>query len=81
MNALMPQIVALIERALDKPAQSLDAQAAMDQTPGWDSLKTMEIVVAVERHFQTTFSAQQMMSMDSAASICDALIANGVGQG
>lgn len=42
MNALMPQIVALIERALDKPAQSLDAvQAAMDQTPGWDSLKTM----------------------------------------
>jgi acyl carrier protein len=73
MNALMPQIVALIERALDKPA--------MDQTPGWDSLKTMEIVVAVERHFQTTFSAQQMMSMDSAASICDALIANGVGQG
>ena len=78
MNALMPQIVALIERALDKPAQSLDAQAAMDQTPGWDSLKTMEIV---ERHFQTTFSAQQMMSMDSAASICDALIANGVGQG
>ena len=47
MNALMPQIVALIERALDKPAQSLDAQAAMDQTPGWDSLKTMEIVVAV----------------------------------
>lgn len=78
MNALMAQLVSQIERALDLPAQSLDAEAAMDETRGWDSLKTMEIVVAVERHFQTTFSATQMMAMDSARSIYAALVANGL---
>ena len=35
MNALMPQIVALIERALDKPAQSLDAQAGLRPFADW----------------------------------------------
>lgn len=79
MSALMLQTLSIIERALDKPPLSLDSNAAMDETQGWDSLKTMEIVVAIERHFQTTFSAQQMMSMDSATSICEALVANGVG--
>lgn len=79
MNPLMAQIVSLIERALDKPAQTLTADAAMDETQGWDSLKTMEIVVAVERHFQTTFSATQLMSIDSAAAIYEALVSKGVG--
>lgn len=78
MNPLMAQIVSLIERALGLPAQSLDAEAAMDETRGWDSLKTMEIVVAVERHFQTTFSATQMMAMDSAKTIHEALVSNEV---
>jgi acyl carrier protein len=81
MSTLMAQILSIIERALDKAPQTLDPDAAMDETQGWDSLKTMEIVVAIERHFQTTFSAQQMMSMDSANSIYEALAANGVGQG
>lgn len=78
MNNTMTAIVALLEQSLGKPPGSLDDSAAMDLTDGWDSLKTMEIVIAVERFFQTSFSARQMMDMDSAASIHAALVHNGV---
>lgn len=74
MNNTMTSILALLEQSLGKPPGSLDDSAAMDLTDGWDSLKTMEIVIAVERHFQASFSARQMMDMDSAMSIHAALL-------
>lgn len=78
MSALIQQIVTLIEVALNKPAASLDTDAAMDLTEGWDSLKTMEIMIAVEKHFNTMFSARQMMMLDSAQAFRDALLQNGI---
>ena len=78
MNSLMEEILALLAGALGKEPATLDADTAMDVTDGWDSLKTMEIVITMERHFQTTFTARQMMALDSARSIHDALQRNGV---
>jgi acyl carrier protein len=75
----MQQVLALIEQALGQAAGSLDDSAALDLTAGWDSLKTMELVLAVEQHFATTFSARQMMALDSAQALCAALRANGAG--
>ena len=77
MTTTMQQVLALIEQALGQPAGSLDHSAGLDITAGWDSLKTMEVVLAVEQHFATTFTARQMMALDSAATICAALQANG----
>lgn len=78
MTTTMQQVLALIEAALGKPPGSLDDGAALDLTEGWDSLKTMEVVCAVEQRFGTTFTARQMMALDSAQSICEALESNGM---
>ncbi len=78
MSMLMEQIISLVESALGKAPSSLDASAAMDITEGWDSLKTMEILIAVEKQFQITFSAKQMMALDSIGSIHDTLLSMGV---
>jgi len=78
MTQTMQQVLALIEQALGQPPGKLDDGAALDLTEGWDSLKTMEIVVAVEQRFGTTFSARQMMAIDAAQAICDALAAQGL---
>lgn len=78
MNPTLDAVLRLIAQALDQPAGSLDASAALDLSPGWDSLKTMEILVAVEQHFGVAFTARQMMALDSAQAICAALAACGV---
>jgi acyl carrier protein len=78
MTSLMQEILRLLAESLGKDPASLDVDAAMDVTDGWDSLKTMEIIIAMERHFQTSFTARQMMTMDSAQSIHDALQLKGM---
>jgi len=80
MTPTMHQVLALIEQALGRAPGSLDAGAQLDITEGWDSLKTMEVVLAVEQHFGTQFSARQMMALDSAAALCAALADNGVAE-
>jgi len=78
MNILMERIIAVVAGVLNVSVADLDENAAMDVTDGWDSLKTMEIVIAIERNFQLVFTAQQMMAQDSVRSIYDALIQSGV---
>ena len=77
MNASKARIVVLTDKALGKDTGSPDETADMDETPGWDSLKTIEAVVTVERHFSTTFAANQMMTLDSAPALQAALVQNG----
>jgi acyl carrier protein len=77
MNAVTRQLIDLIERELGKAPGTLGEDAAMDLTDGWDSLKTMEIVIAVERAFDFSFSAKQMMSLSSVGAFRSALLQAG----
>jgi len=75
-KVLLAQIVILIENVLGAEKGELNEEAAMDTTKGWDSLKTMEIVIVVEEHFGVTFTAKQLMGLVSAQSIYSALMEN-----
>ena len=77
MNTTMNTIVNLIEHVLNKDPGSLNDSAAMDITAGWDSLKMMEIVIAIERSFETTFTLKQIRKLDSAQGFYRALLENG----
>jgi acyl carrier protein len=56
---------------LDKREVTLELSP---QTSGkWDSLKNMELIIAVESHFGIKFGAADIARLDSVKGYCDAL--------
>ncbi len=47
-HALLKQVMATV---LEVDAASLDERSSMDNVPGWDSLKQMNLVLALEESF------------------------------
>lgn len=74
----LEQLTAAIAGALGRPGIALDLDAGMDVTAGWDSLKNMEVLLAVEAAFQTRFTAEELMSLQSVRGLHQALQAKGL---
>jgi acyl carrier protein len=49
--------------ALNLDDWELDEQTTASQVPGWDSLSYVNILVAVEKHFQVRFSNLEVLRL------------------
>ena len=47
------------------PVETLDEASSPDSVPGWDSLKHMNLVLALEEEFGIRFGDDQVMQMSS----------------
>jgi acyl carrier protein len=69
----------LVSKALRLPADSpVSDTLTMAETRSWDSLAHMELVLAVEEHYQVNLSADEIVAMTSIAGIVAVLRARGV---
>ncbi|MBL8200617.1 MAG: acyl carrier protein [Chromatiales bacterium] len=78
MARALSDLLAAIASVLGPHAAPLDLDAALDVTPGWDSLKNMEILLQVEGLFHVRFSAEELMSLQSVRGIYQCLRAKGL---
>lgn len=51
--------------ALNLDDWELDEQTTASQVPGWDSLSHVNVIVAVEKHFQVRFSNLEVLRLKS----------------
>lgn len=77
MNTLEQTVTAVVEQVLKQPAGTLDLDAGMGVTEGWDSLVMMEIVVAVEKQYGTQFDPETLYEMVFVRDLVAALQAQG----
>jgi len=49
--------------ALNLDDWELDEQTTASQVPGWDSLSHVNVIVAVEKHFQIRFSNLEVLRL------------------
>jgi acyl carrier protein len=49
--------------ALNLDDWELDEQTTSSQVPGWDSLSHVNVIVAVEKHFQVRFSNLEVLRL------------------
>ncbi|MGA8222304.1 MAG: acyl carrier protein [Candidatus Acidiferrales bacterium] len=49
--------------ALNLDDWELDEQTTASQVPGWDSLNHVNVIVAVEKHFQVRFSNLEVLRL------------------
>jgi acyl carrier protein len=63
---------------LEVPLESVDDNVTMQNTDTWDSLRHMEIVVAIEEKFGVDFEALELMELTSLRDIMRMLGTKGV---
>lgn len=74
---LETRIRTAILKALAAPAEHAAAPLAMGTTPGWDSMGHMNVVLALEAEFKTSFPAYRLPELVDVPSIARVLRSRG----
>lgn len=74
----MNRLTGLVASLLRLPSDAVTRGLAMKDTETWDSLRHMELVVALEETFGVTLSGDEIAAMTSVGAIEDTLRAKGV---
>lgn len=67
-----PIVLVVLATLLKGPFEA-GADITRANTAGWDSLKHMEIMFALEDEFRTEFTEDELAKLDSVAKIVDAI--------
>ncbi|MBF0184667.1 MAG: acyl carrier protein [Magnetococcales bacterium] len=62
MEAKIKQIIADV---MEVPVESVQDSSSPDTIPSWDSLKHMNLILALEQQLEITFSEEQIAEMMS----------------
>ena len=72
------QLEALFANLLQEPVDSINDETSPRNTRSWDSLKHLEVVLAVESAFSVQFSMPEIVGLDSLGKIRQLLKLKGV---
>jgi acyl carrier protein len=57
------RVVRIVSEVLGRPAASIDDDSSPDNIESWDSLKQMNLVLALEQEFGVRFTDEQIVEM------------------
>jgi acyl carrier protein len=64
-NKLHLNIASIVAEVLNMEPNSMGNQLLRDQTPNWDSLKHMELILRLEEEFQVRFTSREVAEIQS----------------
>ena len=67
------KVLKIVGRVMDVPAGRLDEQSSMDTLEKWDSLRHMNLVLALEEEFGVSFTDEEIVEMLSVEIIIETL--------
>jgi acyl carrier protein len=68
MSELNGRLAAVVGRVLDLAPAEVE-NARVDNTPGWDSLTHLSLLMAIEEEYGVSFSPDELDQLDSVARI------------
>jgi acyl carrier protein len=74
----MTELLALIAAALKLPPTAIEPGTSMKNTPAWDSLAHMELIIGIEERYRVVLDADEIADMTSVASIIGQLAKRGL---
>jgi len=72
------ELMRMLADTLEVDPDTLSEQSSPDNVQGWDSAKSMEIVITIEEALSLEFSAEELAGMSSIGAIKEILIRKGV---
>ncbi len=70
----------ILSEVLDLPPERIREDAAMENTPGWDSLAQINIILSLEQSFGVSIDPAQAATMTNVAAIRRVLAEQGVAE-
>jgi acyl carrier protein len=67
------RVVEVVSQVMNVPVEQLDDDSSPDTVPNWDSLKHMNLILALEESFAVSFSDDEVIQMLSVRKIVDIL--------
>ena len=78
-NKILSQVIGVLSDVLDTPTEAISAETSPDTNESWDSIKHLNIIMAIEEDFNVTLSPEEQMEMLTVSLIAD-LISEKVNQ-
>lgn len=72
------QVITLFSDVLGIPVESITDETSPDNTPQWDSLQSMNLVMAMESAFGVRLSTKEIVSMKTVGIARNVLRAKGI---
>ncbi len=70
---IMKELEDLFSEVLEREGVRLSANTTTQDIEEWDSLTHIQLVVAIEKHFNVRFTAEQIQSWKNVGAMCQAL--------
>jgi len=78
-SKILSQVIEVLSDVLDTPTEAISAETSPDTNESWDSIKHLNIIMAIEEEFNVTLSPEEQMEMLTVSLIAD-LISEKVNQ-
>ena len=75
INDVLHQLSEIITDIVDSDGTTLAEKTIAEDVEGWDSLANIRFMLAVERHFDVRFSANEMESFKDVGSLARCIVA------
>jgi acyl carrier protein len=72
---ILHQLNAILEEITDRGPVHLSEATVPADVDGWDSLAHIQLIVAMERHFDIKFASEEMVSWENIGEILDSISA------
>jgi acyl carrier protein len=73
MTASLETLCRIVAEVLELPATAVDAGASSATLPEWDSLRNLQVVLAVEGAFGVRFRTEELPALDSVRALGERL--------
>jgi len=73
MSDLKDDIMKIVSRVMEVPVEKLDKNSSMDTVEKWDSLRHMNLVLALEEEFDISFTDEEIVEMLSVEIIIETM--------
>jgi len=75
---LLNRILKIVSQVMEVPLEQLNEESSPDTIENWDSLKHMNLILALEEEFDVNFSDEEIVEMLSVEIIVETLKEKGV---
>ena len=72
------RVFKIVSQVMDVPAEQIQMDSSPDTVESWDSLKHMNLILALEEEFNMTFSDEEIIEMLSVKIIIETLKKKGL---
>jgi len=72
-HEILAEVTRIFVKVLDNDSIALDHTTTANDIEGWDSITHVQLIVAIEKHFNIRFTSSEIQKFRNVGNICEAI--------